>query len=178
MCILQAFLRNIRLYGGERSKLTILDNVSGIIRPSRYFYYFCYSFKKFLYVLFSYNSSFAFAFCRLTLLLGPPSSGKTTLLLSLAGRLGNSLQVQTTRVIAESCLLCKDILLYVWPIFFLGKWKTSGKITYNGYNLKEIVAPRTSAYVSQQDWHVAEMTVRQNLEFAGRCQGVGFKYGK
>ncbi|XP_013744019.2 ABC transporter G family member 32 [Brassica napus] len=112
----EAFLRNIRLYGGERSKLTILDNVSGIIRPSR-----------------------------LTLLLGPPSSGKTTLLLSLAGRLGNSLQ-------------------------------TSGKITYNGYNLKEIVAPRTSAYVSQQDWHVAEMTVRQNLEFAGRCQGVGFKY--
>lgn len=112
----EAFLRNIRLYGGKRSKLTILDNVSGIIRPSR-----------------------------LTLLLGPPSSGKTTLLLSLAGRLGNTLQ-------------------------------TSGKITYNGYNLKEIVAPRTSAYVSQQDWHVAEMTVRQNLEFAGRCQGVGFKY--
>lgn len=25
---------------------------------------------------------------------------------------------------------------------------------------------------------MAEMTVRQNLEFAGRCQGVGFKYGK
>uniref|UniRef100_A0A1J3CWN6 ABC transporter G family member 32 n=1 Tax=Noccaea caerulescens TaxID=107243 RepID=A0A1J3CWN6_NOCCA len=112
----EAFLRNIRLYGGKRCKLTILDNISGIIRPSR-----------------------------LTLLLGPPSSGKTTLLLALAGRLGTNLQ-------------------------------TSGKITYNGYNLKEIIAPRTSAYVSQQDWHVAEMTVRQNLEFAGRCQGVGFKY--
>ncbi|KAL0711599.1 hypothetical protein Bca4012_018577 [Brassica carinata] len=112
----EAFLRSIHLYGGQRCKLTILDDVSGIIRPSR-----------------------------LTLLLGPPSSGKTTLLLALAGRLGNNLQ-------------------------------TSGKITYNGYNLKEIIAPRTSAYVSQQDWHVAEMTVRQNLEFAGRCQGVGFKY--
>ena len=54
----------------------------------------------------------------------------------------------------------------------------SGKITYNGHGLKEFVAPRTSAYVSQQDWHVAEMTVRETLEFAGRCQGVGFKYGK
>ena len=30
---------------------------------------------------------------RLTLLLGPPSSGKTTLLLALAGRLGPGLQV-------------------------------------------------------------------------------------
>lgn len=25
---------------------------------------------------------------------------------------------------------------------------------------------------------MAEMTVRETLEFAGRCQGVGFKYGK
>ncbi|XP_010533198.1 PREDICTED: ABC transporter G family member 32 [Tarenaya hassleriana] len=112
----EALLRKLRLLRGKRSKLTILDNVSGIVRPSR-----------------------------LTLLLGPPSSGKTTLLLALAGRLGSNLE-------------------------------TSGTITYNGYKLNEIVAPRTSAYVSQQDWHVAEMTVRQTLEFAGRCQGVGFKY--
>lgn len=54
----------------------------------------------------------------------------------------------------------------------------SGKITYNGRGLKEFVPPRTSAYVSQQDRHVAEMTVRETLEFAGRCQGVGVKYGK
>lgn len=25
---------------------------------------------------------------------------------------------------------------------------------------------------------MAEMTVRETLDFAGRCQGVGFKYGK
>ncbi|XP_031258876.1 ABC transporter G family member 32 isoform X1 [Pistacia vera] len=112
----EALLRQLRIYSGKRSKLTILHNTSGIIRPSR-----------------------------LTLLLGPPSSGKTTLLLALAGRLAHDLQV-------------------------------SGKITYNGHGLNEFVAPRTSAYVSQQDWHVAEMTVRETLEFAGRCQGVGFKY--
>lgn len=112
----EALLRQLRIYRGNRSKLTILDDVSGIIRPSR-----------------------------LTLLLGPPSSGKTTLLLALAGRLGNDLQM-------------------------------SGKITYNGHSLNEFVAPRTSAYVSQHDWHVAEMTVKETLEFAGCCQGVGSKY--
>ncbi|KAG8495615.1 hypothetical protein CXB51_013299 [Gossypium anomalum] len=112
----EAFLRQLRMYQGRRSKLTILDDCSGIVRPSR-----------------------------LTLLLGPPSSGKTTLLLALAGRLGTHLQM-------------------------------SGEVTYNGHGLKEFVPPRTSAYVSQQDWHVAEMTVKETLEFAGRCQGVGSKY--
>nr|XP_023894172.1 ABC transporter G family member 32 isoform X1 [Quercus suber]XP_023894173.1 ABC transporter G family member 32 isoform X2 [Quercus suber] len=112
----EAFLRQLRIYWGQRSKLTILDGISGLIKPSR-----------------------------LTLLLGPPSSGKTTLMLALAGRLGTDLQ-------------------------------TSGRITYNGHGLNEFVPQRTAAYVSQQDWNVAEMTVRETLEFAGRCQGVGFKY--
>uniref|UniRef100_A0A453E9W2 ABC transporter domain-containing protein n=1 Tax=Aegilops tauschii subsp. strangulata TaxID=200361 RepID=A0A453E9W2_AEGTS len=52
----------------------------------------------------------------------------------------------------------------------------SGSITYNGHHLNEFVPQRTSAYVSQQDWHASEMTVRETLEFAGRCQGVGIKY--
>ncbi|KAF9612831.1 hypothetical protein IFM89_004241 [Coptis chinensis] len=112
----EAFLRTLKLFPGKRKKLSILDSISGIIRPSR-----------------------------LTLLLGPPSSGKTTLLLALAGRLGRGLQV-------------------------------SGRITYNGHGLNEFVPQRTSAYVSQQDCHVAEMTVRETLEFSGRCQGVGIKY--
>ncbi|XP_023749630.1 ABC transporter G family member 32 [Lactuca sativa] len=112
----EAFLRQLKIYKGKRRKLTILDDVSGIIRPSR-----------------------------MTLLLGPPSSGKTTLMLALAGRLGHHL-------------------------------KMSGKITYNGHGLKEFVPQRTSAYVSQQDWHVAEMTVRETLDLSARCQGVGFKY--
>lgn len=112
----EAFLRHLRIYRGGRVKLPILDTISGIIRPSR-----------------------------MTLLLGPPSSGKTTLLLALAGRLGPGL-------------------------------KMSGSITYNGHHLNEFVPQRTSAYVSQQDSHASEMTVRETLEFAGRCQGVGIKY--
>ncbi|KAJ6793163.1 putative ABC transporter G family member 31 [Iris pallida] len=112
----ESFLRQLRIFRGRRMKLSILDNISGIVRPSR-----------------------------ITLLLGPPSSGKTTLLLALAGRLGSGL-------------------------------KMSGSITYNGHSLKEFVPQRTSAYVSQQDWHASEMTVRETLEFSGRCQGVGLKY--
>ncbi|KAM1361008.1 hypothetical protein EV2_026964 [Malus domestica] len=53
-----------------------------------------------------------------------------------------------------------------------------GKVTYIGHGLKEFIPQRTSAYVSQQDWDAAEMTVRETLEFAGRCQGVGTKYDK
>lgn len=48
----------------ERKRLQILKDVSGVIRPSR-----------------------------MTLLLGPPASGKTTLLLALAGKLDPSLEV-------------------------------------------------------------------------------------
>ncbi|XP_010688122.2 ABC transporter G family member 32 isoform X1 [Beta vulgaris subsp. vulgaris] len=112
----EAFLRKLHLFPGKRKKLTILDDISGIIRPSR-----------------------------LTLLLGPPSSGKTSLMLALAGRLSPGLQM-------------------------------SGKITYNGHELREFVPQRTSTYVSQQDCHIAEMTVRETLSFASHCQGVGSKY--
>ncbi|KAM5547799.1 hypothetical protein ABKV19_001989 [Rosa sericea] len=52
----------------------------------------------------------------------------------------------------------------------------SGSTTYNGHGLNEFVPQRTSSYVSQQDWFAAEMTVRETLDLAGRCQGVGFKY--
>ncbi|KAF5756667.1 putative ABC transporter, P-loop containing nucleoside triphosphate hydrolase [Helianthus annuus] len=40
------------------------------------------------------NCSFFFFLCRMTLLLGPPSSGKTTLLMALAGRLDQGLMVE------------------------------------------------------------------------------------
>nr|XP_043609157.1 ABC transporter G family member 32-like isoform X2 [Erigeron canadensis] len=113
----EAFLRKLRIFPGKKKKLSILNDISGIIRPSR-----------------------------LTLLLGPPSSGKTTLLLALAGRLGQDIKV-------------------------------SGKITYNGHELNEFVPQKTSAYISQQDCHMAEMTVRETLQFAEKCQGFGHKQG-
>ncbi|CAJ2632861.1 unnamed protein product [Trifolium pratense] len=100
----------------RRQKVNILKNVSGIIKPGR-----------------------------MTLLLGPPSSGKTTLLLALAGKLDPKL-------------------------------KFSGKVTYNGHEMNEFVPQRTAAYVSQNDLHIGELTVRETLEFSARFQGVGLRY--
>ncbi|KAL9352179.1 hypothetical protein Peur_054859 [Populus x canadensis] len=80
--------------------------------------------------------------CRLTLLLGPPGCGKTSLLLALSGRLDQSLEVE-------------------------------GEISYNGYKLDEFVPQKTSAYISQYDLHMPEMTVRETIDFSAHCQGVG-----
>ncbi|CAH9137899.1 unnamed protein product [Cuscuta epithymum] len=99
----------------HKTKLNILKDISGI-KPSR-----------------------------MTLLMGPPSSGKTKLLVALSGRLDPSL-------------------------------KRKGEITYNGHTLDEFVPHRTSAYVSQHDIHVGEMTVKETLDFSARCQGVGWRY--
>lgn len=97
----------------QESKISIVSDVSGVIKPGR-----------------------------LTLLLGPPGCGKTSLLKALSGNLDKSLKV-------------------------------SGEITYNGYKLKEFVPQKTSAYISQYDMHIPEMTVRETLDFSSRCQGVG-----
>jgi ABC-type multidrug transport system ATPase subunit len=83
----------------------------------------------------------------MTLLLGPPGSGKTSLLLALAGKLDPDLKVK-------------------------------GKITYNGHTLDEFVPQKTAVYISQNDHHVGEMTVRETLDFSARCQGVGTRYGE
>ncbi|XP_022777146.1 pleiotropic drug resistance protein 1-like [Durio zibethinus] len=60
---LESILHHLHLLSSRKKHLSILRNVSGIIRPSR-----------------------------MTLLLGPPSSGKTTLLLALAGKLDRDLK--------------------------------------------------------------------------------------
>ncbi|XP_044505622.1 ABC transporter G family member 39-like isoform X2 [Mangifera indica] len=54
--------------------------------------------------------------------------------------------------------------------------RASGKITYCGYELHEFVPQRTCAYISQHDLHYGEMTVRETLDFSGRCLGVGTRY--
>ncbi|XP_050231595.1 pleiotropic drug resistance protein 1-like [Mercurialis annua] len=114
--IAEGILNNLHILSSRKKRLSILENVSGIVRPKR-----------------------------LTLLLGPPSSGKTTLLLALAGKLDPKL-------------------------------KFSGKVTYNGHEMNEFVPQRTAAYISQHDNHIGEMTVRETLAFAARCQGVGHRY--
>lgn len=114
--MLEGFLSYFHILPSRKRPLPILHDISGIIKP-----------------------------CRMTLLLGPPSSGKTTLLLALAGKLDSDL-------------------------------KCAGRVTYNGHEMDEFVPQRTSAYISQHDLHIGEMTVRETLAFSGRCQGVGTRH--
>jgi ABC-type multidrug transport system ATPase subunit len=113
---IESVLGLIRLAPSKKRKIQILKDVSGIVKPSR-----------------------------MTLLLGPPNAGKTTLLLALAGKLDRDLRV-------------------------------SGKVTYCGHELDEFVPQRTCAYISQLDLQYGEMTVRETLDFSGRCLGVGTRY--
>lgn len=83
---------------------------------------------------------------RICLLLGPPGSGKSTLLKALAGKLKDSSSV-----------------------------RVSGDITYNGHTFNEFVPERTSAYVNQLDEHMAELTVRETIDFSRRVQGAGYR---
>ena len=55
--------------------------------------------------------------------------------------------------------------------------QVTGGVKYNGHNMDEFVPQRTSAYISQNDLHIGEMTVRETLDFSARCQGVGSRYG-
>ncbi|KAF5940642.1 hypothetical protein HYC85_021809 [Camellia sinensis] len=54
--------------------------------------------------------------------------------------------------------------------------RVSGKVTYCGHELNEFVPQRTCAYISQHDLHYGELTVRETLDFSGRCLGVGTRY--
>ncbi|RHN67618.1 putative iron-chelate-transporting ATPase [Medicago truncatula] len=49
--------------------------------------------------------------------------------------------------------------------------KKSGNITYNGHEQKQFCIQRASAYISQIDDHIGELTVRETFDFANRCQG-------
>ncbi|CAJ1898805.1 unnamed protein product [Sphenostylis stenocarpa] len=114
--IVEGLVNSLHILPSRRKTINILRNVSGIIKPGR-----------------------------MTLLLGPPSSGKTTFLLALANKLDPKL-------------------------------KFSGKVTYNGHGMNEFVPQRTAAYVNQNDYHIAELTVRETLAFSARVQGIGTHY--
>ncbi|KAK9152792.1 hypothetical protein Sjap_000272 [Stephania japonica] len=55
--------------------------------------------------------------------------------------------------------------------------KKSGSITYNGHMLKEFCVQRSSAYISQTDNHIAELTVRETLDYGARFQGASQGFG-
>ncbi|KAL9331852.1 hypothetical protein ACSQ67_001462 [Phaseolus vulgaris] len=94
--IVEGMLNSLHILQSRKQHIHILQDVSGIIKPGR-----------------------------MTLLLGPPSSGKTTLLLALAARLDPKLKHMSTK---------------------------------------------------QNDLHIAELTVRETLNFSARVQGVGSRY--
>ncbi|XP_010254255.1 PREDICTED: ABC transporter G family member 39-like isoform X3 [Nelumbo nucifera] len=114
--VLEGLLNSLHVLPSRKRPLSILHDANGIIKPGR-----------------------------MTLLLGPPGSGKTTILLALAGKLDTDLKV-------------------------------SGSVTYNGHEMHEFVPQRTSAYISQYDLHIGEMTVRETLAFSAKCQGVSSVY--
>eukprot|EP00271_Cylindrocystis_brebissonii_P020897 TRINITY_DN71_c0_g1_i2.p1 TRINITY_DN71_c0_g1~~TRINITY_DN71_c0_g1_i2.p1 ORF type:complete len:1380 (-),score=255.02 TRINITY_DN71_c0_g1_i2:202-4341(-) len=108
----------MKLVGVHRSNkqtLPILRNLNGVIKPGR-----------------------------LTLLLGPPGSGKSTFLKALAGQLPSTSTLTVT-----------------------------GDVKYNNVPFHQFVPQRTSAYIAQNDVHLADMTVRETLDFSNRLQGVG-----
>ncbi|KAL0437009.1 UNVERIFIED_CONTAM: Pleiotropic drug resistance protein 2 [Sesamum radiatum] len=130
---LEAALGMIGLSPSKQRVVKILQDVSGIVRPSR-----------------------------MALLLGPPGSGKTTLLKALAGKPDDDMRV---------CFSYRPLQDYV-TILAKSDWKNN--LLWHEFH--EFVPQRTCAYISQHDLHYGEMTVRETLDFSGRCLGVGTRY--
>ncbi|KAK9829032.1 hypothetical protein WJX72_003522 [[Myrmecia] bisecta] len=51
-------------------------------------------------------------------------------------------------------------------------FEVSGKVTYNGEHFESFVPERMAALISQIDTHRAELTMRETIDFAARCQGA------
>ena len=143
---------------------------------------------------------------RMCLLLGPPGSGKSSLLKLLAGKIrGNKLvQVSCTRPYRVGPYL---FYLQTTAMYSEGQaehnchaennqlpqmanavasisethcilWQVKGDVLYNGKNFKEFVVERSSGYVEQTDQHYPPLTVRETLDFAAWCQGTGCREGQ
>ena len=48
--------------------------------------------------------------------------------------------------------------------------RKKGEVRYNGHSRREFIMARTIAMVDQMDEHIANLTVRETLEFAYICQ--------
>ncbi|KAG1704880.1 hypothetical protein DVH05_004909 [Phytophthora capsici] len=116
-------MKSIRAINSKKHtvKKQILKNVSGILKPGT-----------------------------MTLVLGQPGSGKSSLMKLLSGRFPND----------------KNVTL-------------EGEISYNGSPVNELRRrlPQFVSYVSQQDKHNPSLTVKETLEFAHVCSGGFFDQG-
>ncbi|GJU35135.1 AAA+ ATPase domain-containing protein, partial [Tanacetum coccineum] len=54
--------------------------------------------------------------------------------------------------------------------------KVCGNVTYCGHKMSEFIPQRTCAYISPHNLHSGEMTVRETLDFSGRCLGIGARH--
>lgn len=101
------------LKGAEKTTpVRILDGISGVLRPGR-----------------------------ITLLLGPPSCGKTTFMKLLSGRLKK-----------------------------VSRRKVSGTIKYNGLKAEDFIIERSINFIEQYDNHNANLTVIETMMYAFLCQ--------
>jgi ABC-type multidrug transport system ATPase subunit/ABC-type multidrug transport system permease subunit len=98
--------------GLKTAPLTILDNITGMLKPGR-----------------------------LTLVMGPPGSGKSVFMQVLCGRLEASSKLQI-----------------------------KGSIQYNNENMDTFEPRRTAGLVGQYDYHIPNMTVLETVQFAFDCQ--------
>ncbi|TDH71932.1 hypothetical protein CCR75_006903 [Bremia lactucae] len=117
--LLNEFMKGIRGLGAKKHsvKKQILKNVSGIFKPGT-----------------------------ITLVLGQPGSGKSSLMKLLSGRFSTH----------------KNVTI-------------EGEITYNGAPAKQLLRrlPQFVSYVAQSGKHYPSLTVKETLEFAHACCGGG-----
>eukprot|EP00644_Phytophthora_capsici_P001383 jgi/Phyca11/6218/fgenesh1_pm.PHYCAscaffold_10_\ len=113
-------MKSVRGMGAKKHTIRkqILKNVSGVFKPGT-----------------------------ITLVLGQPGSGKSSLMKLLSGRFPSD----------------KNINL-------------EGEVTYNGAPANELLRrlPQFVSYVTQRDKHYPSLTVKETLEFAHACCGGGF----
>ena len=148
------------LTGAGKAKRVLVDHVSGILRPARY-----------------------------TLLLGTPGSGKTLLMRALTGQLkseqnlkaccaGHVLHITTAEGHSPALLGTLPASTSPSVLIVPDPQTTAEELTLNGRTFDQFVLERSMAYVSQRDVHIAELTVRETLDFSARCHGPSKVAGK
>ncbi|KAM7527670.1 hypothetical protein LguiB_031080 [Lonicera macranthoides] len=211
---IESIFTSLKIFRPKRHSVTILNNVSGIIKPGRWIFrssgaegecqklprltilgstessqlhLVCYKYCSNLVDIIGSNTSrCAHQYSRLGL---PPTIAKrawpiveseSDIYVYLIGELQSPRRCESeTQDSSEGMTLLlgppgsgKSTLLLALSGKLDTGLKKTGSITYNGHKLDEFCVRRTSAYISQTDNHIAELTVRETLDFAARCQGA------